>query len=74
MSEITKVEWHLTPRGWECGHFDPPADRVLTMHCEESIVTMNCREAWSSGSREQINSLIEQFGHGPQRNGAGKQG
>lgn len=62
--EAKHIEWHLTPRGWKSGSPAPP-DRVLTMECDETNVTIDCREIWSCGSQEKIKPLIQRFGHAP---------
>jgi len=52
------TEWHLTPRGWECGSTKtdfasttverpPPADRVLTVRFHERVSDMHSKaERW----------------------------
>ena len=73
-----RVEWHLTPRGWERGTFHhdggvddvrPPTDRVLTMEFDElwpstfsKKPTTDIRELWNSGKADQIAALKKKFG------------
>ena len=65
MGEKKQAEWHLTPRGWERQDDRPPYDRVLTMRCKETGVRMDCSEVWAVDSKDQIQSLLQAYGHGP---------
>jgi len=65
MGDLNHVDWHLTQSGWQRGQAEPPTDRVLTMHCHETVMTVECQEVWSCGSNTQIKPLIQKFGHAP---------
>jgi len=72
------TQWHLTPRGWECGtrkwdfgreDREPPSDRVLTMVYREfvgfSSMSKSLDVEWESSDPGAIRSVKEKFGATP---------
>jgi len=77
------TEWHLTPRGWECGTekidsaptspVPPPTDRVLTCRYHEFLGSIHSKvqrsvdEVWRGTDEVTVASLLTKFGICPER-------